>query len=55
VKAFSGRTGKIGGNGLTCQSIRHRVSLRLSAKRGIVVWLKPPVWLAFEIDPEILP
>jgi hypothetical protein len=45
LKAFSGKaglgiSGEIGGRwSFPCQSIRHPVSLRLSAKRGIVAWL----------------
>jgi hypothetical protein len=56
LKAFSGRAGReaglIGGiSGLSCQSIRHPVSLRINAKRGIVACLDAAGWVRIRDDP----
>src|ERR1700688_5304197 len=49
LEAFSGGLG--GHLGVSCQSIRHPVSLRLNAKRGIVTGLGAAASVAFELDP----
>jgi len=49
LEAFSGGLG--GHLGVSCQSIRHPVSLRLNAKRGIVIGLDAAGWVRIRDDP----
>jgi hypothetical protein len=49
---FSGEAGRIGNHpGVSCHSIRHPVSLRLNAKRGIVPGLDAAGWVRIRDDP----
>jgi hypothetical protein len=59
LKAFSGKTGwevgrragQYGDVWPSCQSIRHPVSLRFNAKRGIVACLDAAGWVRIRDDP----
>jgi hypothetical protein len=49
---FSGEAGQIGNHpGVSCHSIRHPISLRLNAKRGIVPSLDAAGWVRIRDDP----